>query len=64
MSQTTSQGPVVRVKPQPNIYTALLLVAIVVLIATLAITLYNLMAAPPAGYGLTFGEIFGKTPTP
>jgi len=66
MTQGASQGPVIRVKPQPTIYTLLMIVAIVVLAVTLGLVLHNLLAAPPSGYGLSVGELFGpfKAPAP
>lgn len=65
MSQMNiSQGPIVRVKPRPNIYTVLIWVAIVVLLISLITCLYYLMAEPPRGYGLNFGDMFGKNPVP
>jgi hypothetical protein len=42
----------------------LIWVAIVVLLITLVTCLYYLMAAPPRGYGLSFGDMFGKVPLP
>ncbi len=57
MSQMSS-GPVVRVKPQPNIYTILLVAAILVVGIALGLVLYKLMSPLPAGYGLEFGDIF------
>jgi ABC-type dipeptide/oligopeptide/nickel transport system permease component len=68
MSQLSSQGPVIQVKPQPNVYTVLLVVAAVALAVTIGLVLYNLMAEPPAGYGLSFGDLLGplttSTPNP
>jgi hypothetical protein len=65
MSQMNiSQGPVVRVQPRPNVYTVLIWVAIVVLLIAMIVCLYYLMAAPPRGYGLNFGDMFGKIPAP
>ena len=61
MSQMPSQGPVIETKPQPNIYTLLMIVAILALIVAISVVLYNLMApvAPDgAGYGLTLKEVF------
>lgn len=49
-----SRGPVVTVKPQPNIYTLLLIVAIVMLGIGLGVVMHNLMA----NYGLEFGQLF------
>jgi len=55
MSQLPSeQGPVIPVKPQPNVYTVLLIVAILALIVSISIVLYNLMTT----YGMTFAQIF------
>jgi hypothetical protein len=51
-------------QPTPNIYTAMLAVAIVVLLATVIIVMHNLMASPPNGYGLSFGDIFSKLELP
>ncbi len=53
-----SSGSVIRVKPQPNIYTILLVVAILVVSVTLGLVLYKLMSPLPNGYGLEFGDIF------
>jgi len=49
-----TQGPVVRVKPQPNIYTLLLIVGILILGFTIGAVIWNLTAC----YGLTFGQLF------
>jgi len=58
MTAMSPQGPVVRVRPRPDIYTLLLLLAILVLAVTIGIVLYDLMA----NYGMTFVEVFtGKT---
>jgi hypothetical protein len=59
MTSAPSSAPVVRGKSQPNIYTALLLVAVVALLVTLVVVLWTLMAAPPKGYGLQIGDLFG-----
>jgi len=54
MTATPPQGPVVKVKPQPNIYTLLLGSAILfLLVATVWVT-YDLMTT----YGLSFAELF------
>lgn len=60
MSQMPSGGSVVQVKPQPNIYTALLIVAILALGVAIGLVLYNLMAPVDtgAGYGMKFGDLF------
>ena len=54
------QGPLVTVKPQPNVYTVLLVVAAVALVLTIALCLYRLLSPPPAGYGLEFGQLFDR----
>jgi hypothetical protein len=57
MTQAPSRGPLLQVKPAPNIYTLLLIVAIVALIFTISVVLYNLLAGLPNGYGLSFGQV-------
>ena len=59
MSQMSHQ-PVIQVKPEPNVYTVLILVAIVALLVALVVVSHNLMSS----YGLSFGEMFGKVVTP
>lgn len=56
----TGERPVVQVQPQPNIYTVLLIVAILILAVTIGLVLYNLMSSweQGQGYGLSFGELF------
>ena len=49
-----TQPPAVKVKPQSNIYTLLLLLAIIVLAATVGIVIYELITT----YGMTFSELF------
>ena len=51
---SSGQPPVVRVKPQPNIYTLLLILAIVFLAAAVGIVMYDLMTT----YEMTFAELF------
>jgi hypothetical protein len=43
-------------KPQPSIYTLLLIVAILALLVTLGFVMWNLMSA--SGYGMSFGDMF------
>ena len=57
MTSAPSVSPVVRSKPQANIYTALLLVAVVALVVTLAVVLYTLMSPMPKGYGMEVGDL-------
>ncbi|MGC9454964.1 MAG: hypothetical protein ACP5HU_08865 [Phycisphaerae bacterium] len=42
--------------PQPNIYTLLLLIAIVVLAVTIVLSLMHLTS--DSGYAMSFGELF------
>lgn len=49
-------------KPAPNIYTVMLLVAIVALIVSIVVVVGSLTAQPPDGYGMEFSEIFGSKP--
>ncbi len=41
-------------RPQPNVYTVMLLVAIIVLLTTIVLSLTHLMS----GYGMSFGDLF------
>ncbi len=59
-----SQRPVVRLRPQPDIYTVLLVIAIVAMAATLGIVLWNLLSPPPDGYGLPFSALFDPSKLP
>jgi len=59
MTETPTGGPVVQVKPQPDVYTVLLIVVIILLAVTIGIVLHNLMApVESGGYGLGFGDLF------
>jgi len=58
MANVTTQGPVVEAKPQPNVYTVLLIVAILAMVVAIAAVGYRLMAASPQGYDLTFKDLF------
>jgi|GEM_PF-1296264 len=58
-SVSQGQGPVVPVKPQPDIYTLLTLITFLVLVVTIGIVLNNLMSpVVEGGYGLTFEQLF------
>ena len=50
--------PVVTVKPQANIYSVMLLVAVVALAMTIGVCLWKLLAPMPAGYGLELKQLF------
>ena len=54
MTQTQPQGPVVPVKPQPNIYTVLLIIAVIGMAVAVGISLNDLMH----NYGMTLGDLF------
>jgi hypothetical protein len=54
MTMIPSEGPVVRVKPQSNIYTVLLAVGVIVLAVAIGIVVHDLMTT----YGLSFGQLF------
>jgi hypothetical protein len=45
-------------RPLPDVYTVLMLVAIVALAAAIGVVLYNLLSPLRGGYGLGFGQIF------
>ena len=59
----TSNGqdaPIVEVKPQPDVYTVLVIIAALVLVVAIGLCLYKLMGSVDGqGYGLTIKEIFG-----
>ena len=46
------------VKPQPDVYTVLLIVAILALGGTIGVGLWSLMAELPAGYGMSVEDLF------
>jgi len=48
------QGPVVTVKPQANVYTVLLIVAILAMAFAAGTLVYDMIE----NYGMTFGDIF------
>ena len=58
MPPTPSARPVHGAQPQPNVYTVLLIVAVLALVATLIVVLWTLMSATPAGYGLKLEDLF------
>ncbi len=61
MADNFAQGQVIQVKPQPDIYTLLAVIAVVVLAGTIGVVLQGLLSAD--GYGLSIGEIFGALKT-
>jgi uncharacterized membrane protein len=63
MASTPSQGPVIQVKVQPDVYTVILLVAIIALVAAIAFCGWKLTAQVDAGgYGMTVGQFFQPLP--
>jgi hypothetical protein len=48
------QGPIVTVKPQANVYTVLLIIAILAMGFAAGVLAYDMIQ----NYGMTFGEIF------
>ncbi|HUS93079.1 MAG TPA: hypothetical protein VM695_14565 [Phycisphaerae bacterium] len=64
MTQSPSQGPVVEVKPQPNVYTILLLVAVIALAVAIGMCFWRLTAASPVGYGLEIRNFFDALTSP
>jgi hypothetical protein len=58
MASAPSGPPAPRARPQPNVYTVLLLVAIAAAVATLVVVLHTLLAPLPGGYGLELKDLF------
>lgn len=54
MTQTPTSGPVVPVKAQPNVYTVLLIIAV---LAMLGAAVYGYMDLSKI-YGIGFGDLF------
>ena len=58
------QGPVVKVKPQANVYSVLLVVAIAALAVAIGLCLWRLLSPVPVGYGLDFSQLFDALKEP
>lgn len=59
MTRASSEGPVIQLKPPSNIYTLLVIVAIIVLAVTLGYVFHNLLTpVDEGGYGLKLGDLF------
>ena len=59
MASSPSQGPVIQVKAQPDVYAIILFVAIIALATAIAFCGWKLTAAVDAGgYGITVGDFF------
>jgi hypothetical protein len=54
MTQTQPQGPVVPVKAEPNIYTVLLIIAVIGMAVAVGISLNDLLN----NYHMAFGDLF------
>jgi hypothetical protein len=61
MSQSMNPGTQGAPKAAPNVYTVLMLVAIVAMAASTVVVLMDLLS--PTGYGLQFGDLFTDLPT-
>ncbi|HET6427082.1 MAG TPA: hypothetical protein VM389_01080 [Phycisphaerae bacterium] len=57
---TPREAPVVKVKPSSNVYTVLLIVAILILAFATGTVVHDLMQ----NYGLTFAELFSGQKAP
>jgi hypothetical protein len=60
MTHIPVQQPPIQVKPQPDVYTVLIVVAILILAVTLGVSLYYLLTPSPTGCGLSFVDLFSK----
>lgn len=58
MTSTPTAAPAAAAKPQPNVYTALLVIAALALLATLVVVLWTLLSPMPNGYGMAIGDLF------
>ena len=57
-SSAPQQGPVIPVRPAPNVYSVLLVIAVIALCVTVGVVIWRLMASLPTGYGLELKNIF------
>ena len=55
---------VAKIKAGPNVYTVLLIVAILALWVGIGFAANRLMSDPPAGYGMSIGEMFSPAEEP
>lgn len=63
MAVTPSQGPVIQVKAQPDVYTVMLVVALIGLMAAIVFCGWKLTSPVDAGgYGMAIGELFKELP--
>ena len=64
MSQIPTERNVAKIQAGPNVYTVLLIVAILILWIGIGFTANRLMSDPPSGYGLSVGEMFSPAEEP
>ena len=58
-------GPVIPVKPAPNVYTVLLAMCVLALVVAISVVLWRMTGEMPQGYGLSTKHIFQpSTPLP
>lgn len=58
MTESPTHGPVIEVRAQPNVYTILLLVAVIALAVAVGACLWKLTSPPPVGYGMEIKQFF------
>ncbi len=64
MALTPPQGPVIQVKTQPDIYTVMIVVAIIGLLMAIILCGWKLTAPVEAGgYGMAIGQFFDALPS-
>jgi hypothetical protein len=63
MVSSPSQGPVIQVKAQPDVYAIILFVAIIAVATAIAFCGWKLTATVDGGgYGMTVGQFFDALP--
>ncbi|MHC4981981.1 MAG: hypothetical protein ACYTF6_02295 [Planctomycetota bacterium] len=64
-ARAEARGPSVPVRPQPNVYTVLLVIAILAICVTVGVVIWKLTSPMDAGYGIRLKHIFSPgTPLP
>jgi len=62
MAKTPQESRIVEVKPQPNVYTVLLVIAVLSLLVATGLGLRRLLSPlEDGGYGLTFNQLIEGT---
>ncbi len=64
MTQMPEERNVAKVEAGPNVYSVLLIIAILALWVGIGFAAKRLMADPPAGYGVSVGEMFSPAQEP